>query len=145
MIPESLFFGNGYNVAMGKISFAENIRKQYNDLASHKFGGVFNLYKPVLFVRDLELIKHIMIKDFHHFRDRASNRTNKEDVLSQNLFHIAGDDWNILRHKLTPTFTSGKMKHLFVLMKDCAVELQKIIDQKSLDQETVNVKDLMSR
>lgn len=138
---ESLILGS----LVKKLSLAENIQKFYEDLAPHRFGGCHLSFKPVLCIRDPELIKCIMIKDFHHFCDREFNWASKTDILSQNLFHLAGDEWRILRHKLTPTFSLGKMKILFSLVKSCALQMEEILKNNAVKEETVDVKDLMSR
>lgn len=143
--PGSLFFGNQYEFVMGKESLAETCLKHYKSLAPHKFGGVYHYYKPMLCVRDPELIKHIMIKDFNHFSDRESFMATKDDPLTQNLFHLGGEEWRTLRQKLSPTFTSGKMKMLLILMKECAGKLEKIVEKHTHDHESVDVKDLNAR
>ncbi len=41
-----------------------------------KYGRVFGYYfgfKPILVVTDLELLKQVMVKDFHNFIDRGVN------------------------------------------------------------------------
>lgn len=143
--PESLFFGNSYDVATGRLSTAEGICKNYENLAPHRFGGVYHFHQPVLYIRDPELTKNILIKDFHHFHDRNFNFTNERHPLSSHVFNLVGEEWKELRQKLSPTFTSGKMKMLFVLMKECVEKLEKIIDESTLEQKTINAKDLMTR
>lgn len=143
--PTSLIFGNNGDVVTGKLSLPANTLKIYNALAPNKFAGIYIFYKPILFVRDAELIKNILIKDFHHFSDRSFDFAHKQDPLSLHLFNLAGEEWKILRHKLTPTFTSGKMKLLFVLMNECVEKLGEIIKQSTLDREPIKVKDLMAR
>lgn len=142
---ESLLFGNFRDVMSGKLSMAKKIEKLYSDLAPHRFSGTYFASKPVLFVRDPELIKRILIKDFHHFADRSFDVANKANPLSQHLFFLTGKEWSVLRHKLTPTFTSGKMKLLFVLMRNCVEKLADVVEKNALDHEAINVKDLMAR
>ena len=36
-------------------------------------------------------------------------------ILGEGLFHSHGDKWRRLRHLLTPSFTSGKLKKVFIL------------------------------
>jgi len=143
--PESLFFGNNGDVVSGKLSLAESTLKHYNGLAPHKFGGIYIFYKPLLYVRDPELIKNILIKDFNHFYDRSFDLAHEQDPLSLHLFNLAGEEWKILRHKLSPTFTSGKMKLLFGLMQECVQKLETIVEKSALDHEAIQVKDLMAR
>ncbi|CAG2174931.1 unnamed protein product, partial [Oppiella nova] len=76
-----------------------------------KFGslyGTFNKSDPVLKVAKPELIKTILVKDFHLFSDRVY-RPAPHEVLDKNLFHSRGEDWKRLRSIMSPTFTSGKM------------------------------------
>ena len=36
-------------------------------------------------------------------------------ILGEGLFHSHGDKWRRLRHLLTPSFTSGKLRKVFIL------------------------------
>nr|XP_012232387.1 PREDICTED: cytochrome P450 6k1-like isoform X4 [Linepithema humile] len=79
--------------------------------------GIYILFKPFLLVRNSELIKQIMIKDFnvfpnHHFVARS----NADKMSGYNLFGIGNPEWKYLRTKMSPVFTSGKLKSLFLLM-----------------------------
>lgn len=68
---------------------------------------------PTFVVKDPELIHQIMIKDFGHFYDRGFPAIKRDVLFSENLFNLRGQSWRSLRNKLTPTFTSGKIKHMF--------------------------------
>ena len=143
--PDSLFYGNDYDLITGKLSLSESGAKHYKNLAPHRFGGIFHYYKPVLYIRDPELIKHILVKDFHHFRDHLLDLVNKEDPMTLLLFNLTGDEWKVLRQKWSSTFTSGKLKMLFELMKGNAEGMERIIEQCAHDHRTMNVQDLMTR
>jgi len=57
----------------------------YKELDGHKFGGFFNMRTPTLMVRDPELIKHIMVKDFSSFTDNAVIASEKNDPMFGNF------------------------------------------------------------
>jgi cytochrome P450 len=80
--------------------------------------------KPSLLIRDLELVKNILVKDFHTFMDRTLSVKEKLDPLFANsLPFLNGQLWRHLRTNLTPVFTSRKMKKMFYLVDTCGKEL----------------------
>ncbi|GJQ73209.1 Cyp6a9 [Trypoxylus dichotomus] len=110
-----------------------------------KHGGVFFLTKPVYMVVDPEFVKNVMIKDFHHFTDRGLYYNEEAQPQIGNLFFIEGQRWKNLRQKLTPTFTSGKMKMMFDTMLRCTGPLSTTIEEMAADQEVFDAKDLIAR
>lgn len=109
--------------------------------------GVFFFTKPALVIRDLNLIKHVLVKDFQHFDSRGTYYNEEDDPLSAHLFSIDGSKWKRLRAKLSPTFTSGKMKLMFHLISDQSNRLINYIDEnkngfdckEALSSFTINV------
>ncbi|XP_054160973.1 uncharacterized protein LOC128959051 [Oppia nitens] len=99
-----------------------------------KIYGYFNHVGPTLTIADPELIKQILVKDFHILPNRQQ-RKNPHPVMSKSLVDVNGDDWKRVRSITTPTFTSGKMKRMYPLMKQCfedfAEHLRPLADQKT--------------
>jgi hypothetical protein len=65
------FFGN-IRPAMckrNKEHFPDYILRTYRELKDHPYGGAFSFMQPVIILRDPELIKTIMVKEFDHFTD----------------------------------------------------------------------------
>lgn len=119
--------------------------KWYNELSSYKFGGIFHFSTPILIVRDPELIKNICTKDFDYFINRLDNELDENEPFALNLFGLRGQKWKILRSKLTPTFTSGKMKLMFHIIKEYNRELVKMIDKMNMEKDVHETKELMAR
>lgn len=107
--------------------------------------GIHIFNKPALLIRDLDLIKTILVKDFNKFSDRYSRADPHQDALgSYNLFFIKNPYWKELRSKLSPVFTSGKIKKMFPLVEEIGAELDKYLCNLALGSNTnvVEVKDI---
>lgn len=96
----------------GNFSQAEVSLELYDHFPGEKYSGFFQVMTPVLVVRDPDLIHKILVKDFVHFQDRGIPRF-ENDVLTANLFFLRGQAWRALRYKLTPTFSTGKLRGMF--------------------------------
>lgn len=132
----------GKNVENSSDSVIEHYEKIYFDLAPHKYGGYLNKFlSPVLLIRDPEYIKNILTKDFNNFINRDFDFTNENRA----LFNLTDERWKVMRTKLSPFFTPGKLKIMFTMMKECGEELVEVIDTMNQRNEPIDVKDLMSR
>jgi len=80
--------------------------------------GFFMLTKPNLMPTDPDLIKDILVKHFDSFHQHGFDLDFKNDPLAGHLFFIDGQPWKDLRAKLSPTFTSGRMKMMFPIVSE---------------------------
>ena len=93
----------------------------------------FSFDKPILLIRDLKLVKNILVKDFQYFLDRVTSNDEKLYPLSSKvLFVMKGQIWRNWRTNLTPVFTYGKMKMMFYLVDICGKELADCLDKTSV-------------
>lgn len=96
-------------------------------------------------LRDPDVIKTILAKDFNTFYERYVRSNHKTDPLSQNLFLLKGPAWRYVRAKLSPIFTSLRLKQMFPLVSTCAENLTKYIDQYSTKGKPLEMKDTAAR
>lgn len=141
-------FGN-HNIALGRQTGFHN-QAFYNQLkdAGTPYFGTYFAHKPVAVASSLDMVKNVLIKDFAYFTDRGVYHNEKLDPLSAHLFAVDGDKWHMLRHRLTPTFTSGKMKFMYPTMIEVAQRFNQCIARTVLAKEepiAVDVKELLAR
>ncbi|KAK3912736.1 Cytochrome P450 6a2 [Frankliniella fusca] len=144
--PEpTLIVGNFGFMVTAKKTFTGAIHAMAAPFKETGYCGVYQWTSPLLLVWDPEMIKQITCKDFSSFHDRGLP-TYEHDPLSQHLFNLSGNKWRNLRNKLSPTFTSGKLKLMFSLMHDIAVELnaQVTAEAKTADSHEVEISTLLS-
>lgn len=104
--------------------------------------------EPVYMARDLELIRRLTIKDFDNFEDRLVFVDNKSDTLfGKSLFLMDGKKWHDMRATLSPAFTGSKMRHMFELVVECAVDMTKFLanEAKENKRNQWEMKELSSR
>jgi hypothetical protein len=86
--------------------------------------GIFSFDKPSLLIRDPDLVKNIIVKDFQNFMDRTFSVDDTFDPLvSKNLGSLKGQIWRHLRTNLTAPFSLRKIKMMFYLVDICGKEL----------------------
>ncbi|XP_063381057.1 cytochrome P450 6B2-like [Cydia fagiglandana] len=112
------FFGNMYRSAMRYDTMGVVFKNIYESFPREKVVGIFRMTTPTLLVRDLDILKHILVKDFDNFVDRGLEFS--KEGLGQNLFHSDGETWRGLRIRFSPIFTNSKMKNMMYLLNDRA-------------------------
>lgn len=151
-LKPSFPFGNYTKPSIFRRPFHEVNAEFYNKIKYEMklpYAGLYNLNKPVLMVTDPELLKYILIKDFDHFLNRGlnDNYDKEKEPMLDNLFNMRGDEWRRLRNKLSPTFTSNKIKYMFPFIEECGQQLVDTMNQKFGDAKEVELemKDYCTR
>ncbi|XP_034654680.1 cytochrome P450 6g1 [Drosophila subobscura] len=126
-IPPTPIIGNTKAALKLDTSFGLHLSDIYNDpkMQDEAVVGVYAINKPGLIIRDPELVKSVLVKDFNRFHNRYGRCDPHGDPLgSNNLFFVRDTHWKDIRNKLTPVFTSGKVKQMYVLMLEIANDLE---------------------
>ncbi|BES88776.1 cytochrome P450 [Nesidiocoris tenuis] len=119
-IPNVWPFGSAPKIGLLRENPFTGWNKLYSQLAPHKVGGVYSYINPIVMVRDPELVHRVYTTDFSSFVDRGFTVDEAKDPLDGHLFFLSGEKWRYLRAKLSPIFTSGKLKWMFDQMKSCS-------------------------
>ncbi|XP_060533560.1 probable cytochrome P450 6a23 isoform X2 [Cylas formicarius] len=125
------------------MSYGIESKEWYDELKGkgHKFGGIWDFSKKALILVDPQLIKDVLTKDFNHFSDRDVYCNEKYDPINSNLFLVPTHSWRPLRQRLTPTFTTGKIKTMRPLIVKTA---RHMIDYlKTKDSEDIDIKEVL--
>jgi cytochrome P450 family 6 len=138
-------YGNIGDALFLRKIFGHVYEELYKKLDGEKYGGVYAFTKPVLIFRDPDIVKNILVKDFTSFHDRGLFNDEGIDPLVGHLFFLPGNRWRNLRVKLTPTFTSGKMKMMFQTLVDCGKELVSTLEKSASNEEIIEIKDILAR
>ncbi|XP_020287767.1 cytochrome P450 6j1-like [Pseudomyrmex gracilis] len=138
-------FGTMKDVLLVKKSITEYMSELYSTYKDEPLIGIFSQRTPLLVVNDPDLIKDVLIKDFTTFADRGMNYDEKANPLLLHLFNLESKRWRPLRTKLTPVFTSGKLKEMFHLISECADHLEKYTDILTSQNKYVECRELTAK
>ncbi|KAG5323020.1 CP9E2 protein, partial [Acromyrmex heyeri] len=144
-LPPLPLFGSMISMVFRQISFFDLMLKIYNCYPNAKYFGFYFMTTPVFLLRDLELIKTVLVKNFDAFPDRRGFADFNDPLFEKNLFSLHGEKWRNVRNLLSPSFTSSKMKMMFTLMSECAMNFAKFLSTLSADKGDINMKDVCSK
>lgn len=146
-IQPEMPFGNTKDLILKRISLGIGYERIYDHFKKLNlpFAGMYNFTTPEFMPLDPELTKQLLVKEFQHFPDRGTFVDEEIDPISGNIFSLEGSKWKDLRSKLSPAFTSGKMKMMFPTLVACADEMMDIVFDASRKQEPIDFRDLLAR
>jgi len=76
----------------------------------------------------------------------SSSKVNEEDEpLGAHLFAIEGERWRFLRNKLSPVFTSGRIKGMFDVISDKGEDFTRALEKASQSDASVEMKLISTR
>lgn len=128
--PYHFLFGHSLPQILKQKNSWEMLGGFYNQFkGSAKMIGLYFTTQPAVLALDLDLIKRVLITDFDVFDSRGVYVNEKDDPISAHLFSIGGQKWRKLRTKLSPTFTSGKLKGMFPIMVEIGENFGKCVEK----------------
>ncbi|XP_075538301.1 cytochrome P450 3A31-like [Dermacentor variabilis] len=128
--------------AQGSAVAFSNWIKQYGDIV-----GFFNGAVPFLLVKDVDLLKKVLIEDFHVFPERGNILSvlpapvNPEAL----VFAAPAHRWKLLRGAVSPAFTTSKLAQAFKLFETSSQELADIVGMQSAVDRSVDGMLLLRR
>nr|XP_023016120.1 cytochrome P450 6k1-like [Leptinotarsa decemlineata] len=134
-------FGNFISACFFRYTIGEWLKRIY-DTVNAPYFGLFIFDEPILIMKSPELIKNIAIRDFAYFVDRTVACPMHDNIQSNMLFFQKTPVWRSDRVKLTPVFTSGKLKGMFPIVNSIGEDLVRYL---SKHKEVLNAKEVCSK
>ncbi|CAH2107795.1 unnamed protein product [Euphydryas editha] len=140
------FFGNIVRINFLQASTPDVIRELYYKYSSESVVGFYRMSLPELLIKDPEMIKQILIANSNCFHMRGLLTEKKTlEPLFRNIIYADGDIWRLLRQRLTPAFTGGKLKAMFPLIIKLSEKLQARVLSATTAGTEIDAHDLMMR
>lgn len=140
-------FGNFAGIGRSK-HLSEIIDDLYRKFKGQTaFCGAFMFVTKAAIILDLDLIKSVLIKDFSNFQDRHAFHNVEEDPLTGHLVNLEGEEWRAMRTKLSPVFTSAKMKYMFTTVVEVSERLCETLKREleECKDHVLEIKDICAR
>nr|XP_033326765.1 cytochrome P450 6B1-like [Megalopta genalis] len=135
-------FGNLKDVILARVCTSQIVKEILKTYKNEPVVGLYSYRSPILILNDPDIIKSALIKDFSKFANRQRKPNGRTEPMSINIFHLESERWRPLRQKLSPMFTSGKLKGMFNLMVECSQNLDKYLDQVASKNEVVKIHEV---
>ncbi|KAM7309486.1 lithocholate 6-beta-hydroxylase-like [Ixodes scapularis] len=122
---------------IGVLKATEGWASKYGDIV-----GYFDGFRPVMIVRDTQLLKQIFIRNFDSFnaRLRVVELTSVKSVNNEKISRLSGDKWRMMRALTSPAFKSSMLKRAFPIIEKCTDEFLEIMEEKvTPEQECVQI------
>lgn len=103
-------------VATGRQGIFDNIIEVNNTphLQDEPFFGVNLFSQPALLIKDLDLIKKVLVTDFNSFSTRYSGSDDHDPLGCYHIAFIKDPQlWKTIRGKFSPFFSGAKLKNTF--------------------------------
>ncbi|XP_063532059.1 probable cytochrome P450 6a13 [Cydia strobilella] len=143
--PPVFLFGNNFKGFFGRQSFTQVASDLYNRFPNEKVVGYYRGSTPELYIRDPDIVRNILSNDFAYFYPRGLGRNTDVEPLLANLLHADGDMWKLMRQRLTPAFTTARLKAMFPLVVRCAERLQDEARAAAARPGACDARELMAR
>ncbi|KAK5640779.1 hypothetical protein RI129_009326 [Pyrocoelia pectoralis] len=130
--PEpSLLLGNLGDVLTGKRSIGQIYCDIYRNFPDVSYVGFYRVGQPGLLLRDPQLIRDVLNKDFNSFDSNAMVINEEIDPLAaRTTLFLNGDKWKIAKNQIAPCFTPKKIREMHVLLQKAASGFVKYLEDE---------------
>ncbi|XP_074030046.1 cytochrome P450 6k1 [Leptinotarsa decemlineata] len=132
------FLGNLSDILFMRKNLADLIKTLYST-TDLPYLGFFAFDEPYLMVRCPKLIQRVLIKDFSYFSDRSVATPPHDEIMASFTFLQKNPAWKRTRNKLTPVFSSGKIKRMFTFVNSVGENLVDYLQKNLGDIEAKEV------
>lgn len=137
----NLIFGNSIDIAKeSSYHLFPKWTKLYGPIVGFYIGG-----QPQVLITDFDLIRQVMIKDFHLFQGRNKlipGGLHPQPQLQHAIIWVKGHVWRQLRSAMTPSFSIYKLNAMEQLMKSSIENMIKELDEKVKTGIEFNIKPI---
>ncbi|KAK9305474.1 hypothetical protein QLX08_003494 [Tetragonisca angustula] len=133
---------------MKRMNFSEFIRLCYEEHKDHSMIGIYKGTRPVLIVRDPNLVKTVLQSNFSNFHENGIKIVPEADpLLSKNPFFCYGETWLTGRKRLTYAFSNVRLKILFAAVSGVCKKFEDFLNRrlKTSNKYEVDMKTLFLR
>jgi cytochrome P450 len=127
-------------------------RENYERFKTEDFHGMFLFGKPVLVVHNMEMIRHVLVKDFNNFVDRNDSNLNSifdggeaDQYWAKQLIHLSGDEWKDVRSTFSSIFTSGKLKGMLPFIREVGETLNLELNKFAENGQEFEMKEVFGK
>ena len=138
------------NDALPRLLSAKNANQamleQYTQFKGEKCYGTYGsglTPRPILTVCDPDLLKHILVRDFDAFTDRALGGFEEvgtswtDELWNKQMFNARGQLWRDIRSTFSPVFTSGKMRLMIQFMNQTGSGFMAVVIAFTIVKSTI--------
>ncbi|CAL8145468.1 unnamed protein product [Orchesella dallaii] len=105
------------DILLGRKGTTEGDNYAYKIISSElAYCGISQMGNPIILLKDLNLVKKVLVKDFEYFVDRPDLFSGAPFAIKKMMPWLKVEEWKRVRTAVSPTFTTSKikgmMKHL---------------------------------
>lgn len=128
----------------------DQLYQRFKGAAGLPFFGIYFMHQPWAVLTDLDLIKKVFITDFRTFPERDVYANEQDDPLSAHLSAAGIAKWQQIRPRLSPGFSSGKMRAMYPEMVEVCGNMAECLDgtmsvMNGGDHQEIDVKDVLGK
>ncbi|XP_013391592.1 cytochrome P450 3A41-like [Lingula anatina] len=126
-------------IKYGLCDFDLHVTRTYGKTAALSSGIFLNILGDIM-ITDPEMLKEVMVKQASVFTDRNADPDTQISPVDKSVFAVRGEPWKQMRSTLTPTFSSGKLRHMEAMILKCANTLIENLKKKAKAGESFDNK-----